>query len=537
MSASIALTALAEGTKPTAAPLPLRAWLGMAAGLIGAFMALLNTQTTAFAVADIGGGVHAGFDGGAWITTAYSIGELAIIPITAALSVVFTTRFWVLVNVVAFLGFCVASAGAQSLHMLLILRLGQGLTGGALIPLAFKITLTTFTGDRKPLGIALFAVTSTFTPTIAATADGWITDSFGWTGIFYQNLIPAALCCICAWIGLPHEKINRGLLRQLDWTGALACACAFGCAACVFDQGMRLDWFQSPLISQLALLSVAFLLLFIWRELTAPKPLVDLRLLLWPQFGLPILENSLFRAGLLAASMVIPGYLVAVQNYRPLQVGTALLWVGLPQLMLAPAVLALSRRIDERILMTAGLLVFAWGCLMDWGLTSQWQQDQFFWGQVVQGLAQPFVQVPIMVISTSRIGKAEAGSANALFNTLKTFSTTVGAGLMTTLLTRREQFHSARLTESFGMLSGSYRDRLSELTAALAQPDISGQTRGLAMIAAQVRTQATTMAYADALVVIGITLLASISVVWLIPPPPAGSGLRTWHAVCIRSDQ
>jgi DHA2 family multidrug resistance protein len=105
----------------------------MAAGLIGAFMALLNTQTTAFAVADIRGGVHAGFDGGAWITTAYSIGELAIIPITAALSVVFTTRFWVLVNVAAFLAFCVASAGVQSLDTLLFLRLGQGLTGGALL--------------------------------------------------------------------------------------------------------------------------------------------------------------------------------------------------------------------------------------------------------------------------------------------------------------------------------------------------------------------------------------------------------------------
>jgi DHA2 family multidrug resistance protein len=108
---------------------------------------------------------------------------------------------------------------------------------------------------------------------------------------------------------------------------------------------------------------------------------------------------------------------------------------------------------------------------------------------------------------------------------------------MTTLLTRREQFHSARLTESFDTLSGSYRDRLAELAAALAQPDISGQTRGLAMIAAQVRAQATTMAYADALVAIGITLLAAISVVWLIPPPPAGSGLRTWHAVCARRDQ
>ena len=92
----------------------------------------------------------------------------------------------------------------------------------------------------------------------------------------------------------------------------------------------------------------------------------------------------------------------------------------------------------------------------------------------MQGFAQPFVQVPIMVISTSLVGKAQAGSANALFNTLKTFSTTVGAGLMTTLLTRREQFHSARLTESFDTLSGSYQERLAPLSAALARPDISG---------------------------------------------------------------
>ena len=530
----IATAAVLGGGSSAAGSIPLRVWLGMAAGLIGSFMALLNTQTTAFAIADIRGGIHAGFDGGAWITTAYSVGELAIIPITAPLSAIFTTRFWVLVNVAAFLAFCVACAGARSLDMLLILRLGQGLTGGALIPLAFKITLTTFTGGHRPLGVALFAVTATFTPTIAATTDGWITDSFGWTGIFYQNLIPAALCGTCAWIGLPRDKINLCQLRRLDWTGALACAGAFGCAACVFDQGMRLDWFKNQLISQLALLSVAFLLLFIWRELTAASPLVNLRLLLWPQFGLAILANSLFRVGLLAASMVIPGYLVAVQNYRPLQVGTALLWVGLPQLMLAPAVLALSRRIDERILMTFGLLVFAWGCLMNWSLTSQWQQDQFFWGQVVQGFAQPFVQVPIIVISTSRIGKLEASSANALFNTLKTFSTTVGAGLLTTLLTRREQFHSARLTESFDTLSGAYQERLAGLSATLARPDISGPMRGLATIASQVRTQATTMADADALVVIGITLLATIAVVWLIPPPPAGSGLRTWYRVCCR---
>lgn len=518
-------------------PLPLKAWLAMAAGLIASFMALLTTQTTSFAITDIKGGVHAGFDAGAWISTAYTIGELSIIPVTAALSGVFTTRLWLIANASLFLAFCVGCAAATQLDTLLTLRVLQGLSGGALIPLAFKITLTTFTGRHKPLGIALFAVTATFTPTIAATTDGWITDQFGWTGIFYQTIVPTLLCVACAWFGLPRDRVNLSLLRSIDWKGALLCALGLSCIACVFDQGNRLDWFESTLISELALLGTIFLLLFVWHALTTPAPLADLRLLLWPQFGLPILANSLFRVGLLAAGLVIPAYLTVVQNQRPLEVGQALLWVGLPQLLLAPVILALSRRIDERVLMTCGLLVFAWGCLVNLGLDSQWQQDQFFWGQVIQGAAEPFIQVPIMVISTSLIGHREAGSANALFNGIKTLSSVIGAGLVTTLITHREQFHSARLTEAFGTLSTAYQDRLAGLSVRLNAAGVSGAGRAVATVSNQVRAQATTMAYADALAVIGLTLVAAIAVVWLIPPPPAGSGLRTWHQVCAKPER
>jgi MFS transporter, DHA2 family, multidrug resistance protein len=520
---------------PLQPPLTARAWLGMAAGLIGSFMALVNSQTTAFAVADIKGGVHAGFDGGAWITTAYSMGEIAIIPVTAVLSAVFTTRIWLIANAAAFLVFCLGCAAATSLEPLLLLRLFQGLSGGALIPLSFKIALTTFTGRHKPLGLALFAVTATFSPTITATTDGWITDRFGWSGIFYQNLLPTLLCIAAAWVGLPRDRPDFGFLRRIDWMGAFLCVIAMVCAVVVFDQGNRLNWFASGFISKLALLSVAFFVLFVWHEVSTPTPLVNLRVLLWPQFGLPLLANAFFRVGLLAASLVIPGYLIAIQDQRPLDVGSALLWVGLPQLLLAPVVLALSRRFDERILMTAGLVVFAWGCAADWGLDSQWQADQFFWGQVLQGIAEPFVQVPIVVIATSMVGPKEAVTANILFNAWRALSTTIGAGLIGTLITKREQFHSARLTEAFGSLSAAFQERVGDLGGVVAAAGADGPARTLATIANQVRFEATTMAYADALFVIGILLVVAIAAVWCIPPPPASSGLRTWHGVCARA--
>ena len=429
-----------------ATPLPPRAWFAMAAGLTGSLMALLNTQTTAFAIADIRGGIGAGYDEGAWIPTGLLDRRARHHTITAALSAVFSTQLWLCVNVLLFLAICIACAAATTLEQLLALRFLQGLTGGAMIPLAFKITLQTFTNSHKPLGIALFAVTLTFTPTIAATTDGWITDAVGWRGIFSQNLLPGLLCVTCAWVGLPRDPIDLAGLRRIDRKGAILIALGLACTACVFDQGNRLDWFADPMIANLSTLALVFLTLFVWHELRSEAPLVDLGLLRWPDFGLAVLCNSLFRVGLLAASMIIPAFLVTIHNHRPLEVGTVLLWVGLPQLLLAPLVLALARQIDERPIMIFGLLLFATGVLMNAGVTSQYQETQFLLSQIVQGMAQPFVQVPIMVIATSRIGPREAQSANVLFNGVWAVSTTIGAGLITTLITKREQFHSARLT-------------------------------------------------------------------------------------------
>jgi DHA2 family multidrug resistance protein len=485
---TLAPTTVGAPTSPASAAatpaVSLKGWLGMAAGLTGSFMALLNTQATTFALNDIKGGIHAGFDEGAWISTAYSLGEFSIIPLTAALSVAFTTRWWLMANVLLFLVFSIACASATTLDELLLFRVGQGLTGGALIPLSFKITLSTFIGRQKPLGIAFFAVTATFTPTIGATAAGWVTEQFGWTGLFYLTLLPGMICLALAWLGLPRDDLRLSYLRQIDWIGALMLALSFGCAACVFDQGNRLDWFGSAFITQMAGLSIVFFILFIWHELTTEMPLVDLRLLLRPEFGLAIL---------------------------------------------APLILSLARRIDERVLVTFGLVLFAAGSVMNWRLTSVFARPDFLLSQLIIGIAQPFVQVPMMIIATTPVGPKDANSANVLFNDLKTVATTIAAGLVTTMITKREQFHSARLTETVTVLSSAFHQRLSAFSGKLgAAAGANGAGRALTTIATQIRAQAQTMAYADALIVIGVVLAVALIAVWLMPPPPAGSGLMTW---------
>jgi DHA2 family multidrug resistance protein len=63
-----------------------RDWIAVLAGMIGAFMAILNIQITNASLLDIEGGIGTGVDTGAGVSTAYLIGEIVVIPLTDYMS-------------------------------------------------------------------------------------------------------------------------------------------------------------------------------------------------------------------------------------------------------------------------------------------------------------------------------------------------------------------------------------------------------------------------------------------------------------------
>src|SRR5260221_10691104 len=69
-----------------------RPLLGVAAVLVGAFIATLNPRVTTFGLADIRGGLGLGFDEGSWLTSVFSAGQMFIAPAAAWLSTVLGAR-------------------------------------------------------------------------------------------------------------------------------------------------------------------------------------------------------------------------------------------------------------------------------------------------------------------------------------------------------------------------------------------------------------------------------------------------------------
>src|SRR5580692_11935802 len=77
---------------PSSGGISTRPLIGVIAVLLGAVISTLAGRFTTFGLADVRGAVHAGFDEGAWIPTAFTVGQMLIGPLSVWLGMVFGPR-------------------------------------------------------------------------------------------------------------------------------------------------------------------------------------------------------------------------------------------------------------------------------------------------------------------------------------------------------------------------------------------------------------------------------------------------------------
>jgi DHA2 family multidrug resistance protein len=517
---------VATSVQRPAEPVSFKTWIGLLGSILGAFMAVLDIQITNASLQDIQAALSATLEEGSWISTAYLVAEIVVIPLTGWLSYVFSTRRYMLANAALFIFFSVCCAWAWSLPSMIVFRALQGLTGGTLIPMAFTFILKNLPPSKQPVGLALFAITATFAPSIGPTLGGWLTDNFSWHYIFYLNVIPGLLLIAGVWYGVEKEPRHLDALKGGDWGGIAAMAIGLGSLQVVLEEGSRKDWFGSDLIVRLSAIAAIFLAIFFWIELTRKRPFIELRLFLKRNFGLATIVNVALGIGLYGSVYILPLYLAQIQQYNAMQIGEVIMWAGVPQLFLVPFVPKLMQRIDTRILIGIGTTLFAVSCFMNSSMTHETGFEQLRWSQVVRAMGQPLIMVPLSSIATAGIAPALAGSASGLFNMMRNLGGSVGIAVLATMLKNREQFHSNRLGESVSVFSPETQQRIDQLTqffAGQGADPTTAHNQAIAMIDNLVRREAYVMAFNDCFYFIAMALLLSgIAVLFFKKAKPTG---------------
>jgi DHA2 family multidrug resistance protein len=506
----------------------LAAWIAVLAGMIGAFMAILNIQITNASLLDIEGGIGTGVDNGAWISTSYLIGEIVVIPLTEFLSRVFGFRRYMLVNAILFPIFSMGCAFTHDLGSMIAMRGLQGFAGGILIPMAFTMVLTKLPKRQQPIGLACFALAVTFAPAIGPTIGGYLTENYGWQTIFFVNTPPSILMVAALALTLERSPMRLSLLREGDWAGIATMAIGLSALQTVLEEGNKDDWFASPFILQLSVLAAASLLAFVVIELRSAKPLVNLRLLGRRNFGVGVLINVLVGFALFGTVYLLPQYLGQVQRYNAEQIGKVLAWTGLPQLLLIPLVPLLMKRFDPRHIAFVGIAIFAASCFMNTTLSPDSAGDQFLLPNIVRAIGQALVLTPVTAITTGGIAPAEAAAASGLSNMLRNLGGAIGTAVLATVLTKREQFHSNIIGQSVTLYREQVRDRIEALSGyfmahGVADPALA-QHKAAAVLGAAVRRQALILGFSDTFAVIGTALALAALAVLLARRSASGGG-------------
>lgn len=495
-----------------------RDWIAILSAILGAFMAILDIQIINSSLKDIQGALSATIEEGSWISTSYLVAEIIIIPLAAWLTVVMSPRRFAVVISSVFVIASLLCSMAWSLESMIVFRVLQGLAGGALIPFAFTLVLTKLPPATRPKGMAMFAITATFAPSIGPTIGGWLTETFGWEYIFYINVFPGLLMIAGLLYGLEKTPPQWHMLKKGDYAGIVTMAIGLGTLQVFLEEGHREDWLESDFMVTLAVIAFISLTMFVILQLSRDNHLVNLRLFKERNFLLGSLANIGLGVGLYGTVFVLPVYLAQIQHYNALQIGQVIMWMGIPQLAIIPLVPVLMRFIDARFICATGFALFAFASFYSGTLNLDFAGEQFIGIQIFRALGQPMVLVPLSILATAMIPPSQAGSASSLYNILRNLGGAIGIAALATILDARAKFYFDYLREHVSPANPALQDRLETMTSQLGSAESA-----LMALNQQVHQQAQIMAYNDAFHLIGIMLAFSMLCILMVRalPKPA----------------
>jgi DHA2 family multidrug resistance protein len=489
------------------------AWLAVAAGTLGALMATLDISIVNSSLPTIQGEIGASGTEGTWIATGYLVAEIVMIPLSGWLERVFGLRTFLLAVAALFTAFSVMCGLSTSLGMMIAGRVGQGITGGAMIPTAQTIIATRLPRSQQPIGTAMFGATAILGPVVGPLIGGWLTENLSWHYAFFLNVPICIGLVVLLLVGLRHEPARLDMLADADWLGIAGLAAWLGGLTVVLEEGEREQWFSSPLIVWISIVSFVGFVLMMTGQLTAPRPVIQLRLLLDRQFGSVVVMGITVGMVIYGTSYVIPQFLAAIADYNALQAGKIVALGGLPALLMMPLVPLLIRYVDIRLAVGFGLSVLAISAWHETDLTAQAAGGEFVVSQLMRGVGTIFAMVFLNQAAIQSVTREHASDAAGLFNAARNLGGSFALAGIAVIQDRRLWLHARRLEETLN----ANRVAVGDYLAAQAHGP-GGMPQALRSLAGTIQRQALTMTYIDLFWILAVFIGCVIPLVLFLRP-------------------
>ncbi len=503
-------------------------WLAIAAGMVGSLMALMDISIVNSSLPVIQGEIGATPSEGTWVGTAYLIAEIMIIPLCAWLQRLLGLRRLLVTGASLFTAFSVVCGFASSLEMMIFGRIGQGLSGGVLIPTALTLVAVRLPPSQQSIGMAVTAMAALLGPVIGPVLGGWLTENYSWHLAFFINVPICGGLLLLLMLALPKSKGDMNELRDADWLGIAGMALGLGALTMLLEEGHREQWFESTFIWQLALASAFGFVLITIGQLRPGRPVIRLALLRNRSLASSIALLAGLGTVLFTGIFIIPQFLVTIAGYNAFQAGKVAFIGGLVSVPVAFIYPVTFARIDARLTIFLALTSMVTANLIASYLTPQTDGSHFVISQLFFGFGTTMTAIPLMQSVMASVATEEAAEANSLSAVARNLGGSMGLAAVASFQQQRFDIHAGQLHAALGANDPELQSQLAQLAATFGggQEAIESAYR---MIDGQVLLQASVMTFSDIFLALACVALSVMPFILLLRPPEPGAAMAMGH--------
>ncbi len=502
-------------------------WLVAVSVVFSTFMEVLDTTVVNVSLPHLAGNLSATIEEATWVLTSYLVANAIVLPMTGWLARHFGRKRLLMLAITGFTVSSFLCGLAPNLASLIVFRVFQGLSGGAMQPLSQAIMLEAFPPEDRGKAMAVWAVCIVTAPIVGPVLGGWLTDSYSWRWVFYINIPVGIVSISMARAFVFDPAYLRRPTTGIDYWGISMLAVGMGALQIFLDKGEQEDWFSSDAIVALAVIAGCTLTAFVVYELKVANPVVNLKVFTNRTYATGVAMMTAVGFALYSSVVLLPIMLQTLMGYPALQAGIAMAPRGLGSLLFTPVIGLMLGRVGARKVLAAGLTVFSVTMFWLGNLTLDAGYWNIFWPQFIQGMSMACLFVPLTTITMDPIPREEMGNATSIFNVMRNIGGSIGIATTTTLMSRGRQAYTNVMVRHVNPYSLATRMTLDGIRSAMMGRGSDFQTasrRSLAVIWYMVQRQAAMRSIIDIFRLLALVFLVMLPFVWLAKSPRLRKG-------------
>jgi DHA2 family multidrug resistance protein len=499
-------------------------WIIAITVIFCALLELIDTSIVNVATTTLMGNLGATLSEVSWVIASYGIANVIIVPMAGWLSIQIGRKTYFTASVVLFTVASFMCGSSESIWILVFWRFIQGLGGGALLATSQTILYETFPPEERGLSSALYGMGVVIGPTLGPTIGGYIIDNYDWPWIFYVNIPIGIIAAVLTYTYIKnpaYAKAAKANSGKVDIQGILLLILGVGSLQLVLEQGEREDWFATPYITLFTVMAVVGIVGFIYREMTAKNPIVDLRVLKDSALGIGTLLSFILGFGLFGSVFVIPVFCQQILGFTALQTGNLLLPGALITGFCMPIVgKMIAKGVSQKIMMPIGFFLFFCFTLMTYRVISPFSgTDDLFFPLLVRGAGLGLIFVPLTTLSLSNLKGKDIAQGAGITAMMRQLGGAFGVAILSTYLTVKQAGHRNDMLAYIFEGSVAVQERLAGITAGLVSRGVNASDAtkmAYKALEGQLTRQVYLLTYMDVFLLLGSFFLLCIPLVLLI---------------------